>query len=224
VKAKVSATHFEKLLKKLSPRLNSRRMRFPTYVKVLYDQKEDLKTFVWELVKRYNKNEGGFIGYLESNMHFMIKTECRKKRKFIQKGRVIVEENTRLYREPHYSMVELLAEKEAFNLACKETLDLLTGDARRIFEERINPSRITLDISIEDAFSRGGCDSPVRLKWKHIAKSLKISYVKLINTVNHEIIPKAYVVFRKYGFNNPYEYRDGIPQKMTHYYGNFPSQ
>jgi len=225
VRAKVDERCLEMLIKKVEPKLIQSRLRFPHYIKVLFDQDGDLNWLVWELVKKYDQKEGGFIGFLNSNIQFLVKSEYRKWKKFNTRGIKICKENTRVYREKvNEHEIKQMANREAFYRGYNELMRYLSEKAKRIFKERVNPSRKTIDISIRAAFERGGSDSPVRLRWKHIAKSLGIPYVKVINIVNQEIIPKGNVIFRKYGFRSPYEYRDGIPQKMKQFSSNFPSQ
>lgn len=208
VKAKNSEKCLKRLLDKLESRLTARSAYLPEYVKILHDQDGCLRSLVWDLVKRYNRDSGSFIYFLESNINFLIKTEAKKQRKFNVVGKAIVAENQKLYREPHYSLIDYMAERESFYLACRELVDDLSYMGRLIFKERINPSKRTIHISIRDAFNKGGSDGPVRLRWKHIAKSLKIPYVKVIMIVNEEVMAKANVIFRKYGFCGTYDYRD----------------
>jgi len=94
-------------------------------------------------------------------------------------------------------------------------MDRLDEDSRNIFREKISPSKKTIDISIRMSFLGGGSDRPVRLKWKHIAESLEIPYPKLLKLLSSDILPMANYIFRKYGFKNPYEYRDGPKQYLV---------
>jgi hypothetical protein len=205
LKAKTS----EKCLKKLLKRLEYRFHRsMPEYMRFVHDQDGSLRSLAWELIRKYDKNAGGFIMFFESNVKFLIKTEYKKHRRFMTRGQEIIRQNIKLYKEPYYSPCDLIAEKESFYLACRDLDEQLTPLAQKIFRERLSPSKATIQISINDAFNKNGSDSPVRLRWKHISQSLSVPYIKLLNIVNKEIIPKAKEIFRKYGFCNPYEIRD----------------
>ena len=208
LKAKKSDRHFERLLERLNSRMHRRWLKLPNYVKFNYSEKGDLTHIVWDVVKKFNPKEGNFICFLSSNINFLVKGELRIKRKRLR-DKEIFQENVDLYKRPYYSMVDILAEREAFQLACSELMERLDDIPRSIFREKVNPSKRTIAISIEMSFQQGGSDRPVRLKWKHIAESLQIPYPKLLIHLNTDIIPMADYIFRKYGFKNPYEYRDG---------------
>jgi len=207
-RAKTSEEHLQKLLDRLDSKLRFISNGLPDYVKIMHDQDGCLKSLVWDLVKKYDINCGSFVAYLETNIHFLIKSEHRKVKKYNMFGKRIVTENNRLYKEPYYSLVDLIAERESFYMACAELKRNLSTIANIIFEERVNPSKRTISISVHDSFDKGGSDSPVRMTWKHISKSLKIPYAKVIKIVNSEIIVKADEIFRKFGFCNPYDYRN----------------
>ena len=208
LKAKKSSRHFERLLDKLNARMHRRWLKLPGYVKFNYTEKGDLNHLVWEVVKKFNPNEGNFICFLSSNINFLVKGELKVQRRKLR-DKEIFQENASLYRKPCYGMVDILAEREAFQLACSELMDRLDDTSRSIFKEKVSPSKRTIAISIESAFNKGGSDTPVRLNWKHIAESLQIPYPKLLELLNTDIMPMADFIFRKYGFKNPYEYRDG---------------
>jgi len=210
IKAKNSEIHLEKLLKRMNGRLYYSNRKIPPNIRIMYDSDGELKTFVWLLVKKYNVNIGTFINFYENSFNCLMKSEYKKYRRYNVKGKKIFLENTRLYREDFYDMETYLANKESFYLACNEIIGGLTSQAAQIFKERLFPSKKTINISIEDSFNRGGSDSPVRLKWVHLAKSVGLPYNRAVLIINNEIMPKAGEVFRNYGFFPPYEYRDGI--------------
>lgn len=213
IKAKTSDRCLDKLFKRMRGRMFYSGNKMSLTVRLLHEPEGDLKTLIWMLVRKFDANEGTFINFFESSFSFFLKSEYRRYKKHNEKGKRIFLENTKAYREEYYSMDAYLANKEAFYLACDAILAKLGVLAAKIFKERLYPTRKTIQISIDDSFNRGGSDSPVRLKWTHIAKALKLPYNRVVFIVNQEIMPVASETFRNYGFRAPYEYRDGIASK-----------
>jgi hypothetical protein len=213
IRAKNDEKALESLCNRLKGRIFYNNRKIPNTIRLLYDQDGDMKTFIWLLVKKFDANIGTFINFYENSFTCFLKSEYRRYKKHNEKGKRIFVENTKLYREEYYSMEACIANREAFYLACDAILKELPPLAAKIFKERLYPTRKTIRISIEDSFNKGGSDSPVRLKWTHIGKSLGVSYNKILFIVNQEIMPVANEIFRNYGFRAPYEYRDGISEK-----------
>lgn len=215
IKAKNDEKSLNKLFSRLKTKIYYSNRKVPNKIRLLYDQDGDMKTFIWLLVKKFDANIGTFMNFFENSFNCLLKSEYRRYKKYNEKDKRIFIENTKLYREEYHNMETCVANREAFYLACDAILNKLTPMAAKIFKERLYPTRKTIQISIDDSFNRGGSDSPVRLKWTHIGKSLKIPYNKTIIAVNQEILPVANEIFRNYGFRAPYEYRDGILEKYV---------